>query len=363
MRLILGGLATRLQAPGRRGLATVVFDRSLKRQHREAAGRSPGLPQYTYLRDEVAERLADRLDDVHESYSFPEAVDLSCGNGHVRRALRGRGGVRKLLELDTGEAMLAASAAEEAASTPSAAEDAADDDEEGDFAPIEVTRRVLDDEVPRLKRESADLIVSSMNLHWVNDLPGTLASVRRALRPNGLFLGAMLGGETLAEMRSAFVLADLERRGGVAQRMSPLCSVADAGALLQAAGFALPTVDTEVVTVRYPDAWTLWHHLRAMGDSHAAINRACADRATLLAAASIYSEMYADADGSIPASFQIIYLTGWSPHESQQRPLARGSAEFSLKDLAGVTTPDDIPKAASPKKIPVVLPGMKEPKD
>ena len=259
--------------------------------------------------------------------------------------------------------MLAASAAEEAASTPSAAEDAADDDEEGDFAPIEVTRRVLDDEVPRLKRESADLIVSSMNLHWVNDLPGTLASVRRALRPNGLFLGAMLGGETLAEMRSAFVLADLERRGGVAQRMSPLCSVADAGALLQAAGFALPTVDTEVVTVRYPDAWTLWHHLRAMGDSHAAINRACADRATLLAAASIYSEMYADADGSIPASFQIIYLTGWSPHESQQRPLARGSAEFSLKDLAGVTTPDDIPKAASPKKIPVVLPGMKEPKD
>ena len=144
----------------------------------------------------------------------------------------------------------------------------------------------------------------------------------------------MLGGETLAEMRSAFVLADLERRGGVAQRMSPLCSVADAGALLQAAGFALPTVDTEVITVRYPDAWTLWAHLRGMGESHASVHRSHASQDTLLAAAAIYAEMYADpTDGSIPASFQLIYLTGWSPHESQQRPLPRGSGQVSLKDL------------------------------
>ena len=156
----------------------------------------------------------------------------------------------------------------------------------------------------------------------------------RALRPNGLFLGAMLGGETLSEMRSSFVLSDLERRGGVAQRMSPLCSVADAGALLQGAGFALPTVDTEVLTVSYPDAWTLWHHLRGGGDAHATVHRTGADRSTMLAAASIYSEMYAtDADGSIPASFQLVYLTGWAPHESQQRPLARGSGGISLKDL------------------------------
>ena len=310
-----------------RGLATEVFNRALKRQQREAAAKIPSaLSQYTYLRDEVAERLVERLEDIHESYNFPEAVDLCCGNGHVRRALAGgRGGVEKLLELDTSEAMLAASAeAAESEATP-------DDD---DFPPVTVTRQIVDDEVPRLERESADLVLSSMNLHWVNDLPGTLAAARRILRPNGLFLGCMLGGETLAEMRSAFVLADLERRGGVSQRMSPLCSVADAGALLQAAGFALPTVDTEILTVRYPDAWTLWHHLRAMGDAHATVHRTAASRETLLAASAIYAEMYADpVDGSIPASFQLIYMTGWSPHDSQQRPLPRGSGQISLKDL------------------------------
>lgn len=132
-------------------------------------------------------------------------------------------------------------------------------------------------------QEQYDLLISSMNLHWVNDLPRTLASFRRALKPNGLFLGAMIGGDTLMEMRSSFVLADLERKGGVAQRMSPLCSLADAGALMQAAGFSIPTVDTEVVTIHYPNAWTLWHHLRAMGDSHATFARATADLNTLLA--------------------------------------------------------------------------------
>ena len=221
---------------------------------------------------------------------------------------------------------------------------------------MEVTQRLLDEERPALEAESADLVVSSMALHWVNDLPGTLGAVRKALRPNGLFLGAMLGGETLAEMRSAFVLADLERRGGVAQRMSPLCAVSDAGALLQATGFALPTVDTEIITIRYPHAWALWHHLRAMGESHATHQRSAADTSTLLAAAAIYQELYGDPDdGSIPATFQVIYLTGWAPHESQQRPLPRGSATVSLKDLnlpGGVST-GELPKGVEivdPKK-------------
>ena len=311
------------------------------------------LEQYSYLRDEVAERLMDRLDDVHETYAFADAVDLCSSNGHVRRALAGRGGVERLLELDASEAMLAASAAEEAAGGGGG-----DGGEDDGFEKLEVSRRVLDDENPKLERESADLIVSSMALHWVNDLPGTLATARRALKPNGLFLGSMLGGETLAEMRSAFVLADLERRGGVAQRMSPLCSVADAGALLQAAGFALPTVDTEVLTVRYPDAWTLWNHLRGMGESHATVHRSQADRETMLAAAAIYQEMYGDpADGSIPASFQLIYLTGWSPHESQQRPLARGSAQLSLKDL-NLPGLEEIAKGGG-----VTLSGAKKPSD
>eukprot|EP00966_Prymnesium_polylepis_P087513 2024976-Prymnesium_polylepis.2 len=198
---------------------------------------------------------------------------------------------------------------------------------------FEVVQHEMEDEVRVLPRETYDLVASSMALHWVNDLPGALAGFRRALKPDGLFLGAMLGGDTLQEMRSAFVLADLERRGGVAQRMSPLCSVADAGALMQSAGFSLPTVDTEVITIHYPDAWTLWHHLRAMGESHATVNRAASDQTTLLTAAAIYRELYGDADGNIPATFQIIYFAGWSPHESQPKPLQRGSGTISLKDL------------------------------
>lgn len=320
-------------APPRRGLAAqIVFDRALKRHHRERAALSPGRAQYDYLRDEIAERLCERLDDIHETYSFGDAVDLCAGSGHVRRALAGRG-VARLLECDSSPAMLAASAADAASAAAAAAEPPLPDEEDEDDEPMVVTQLELDDELPALERESCDLIISSMHMHWVNDLPGTLAAARRALRPNGLFLAAMLGGETLAEMRSAFVLADLERHGGVAQRMSPLCSVADAGALLQAAGFALPAVDTEVLPVRYPDAWTLWHHLRAMGESHATVQRAAADRDTLLAAAAAYGTMYGDADGSIPASFQVIYMVGWAPHESQQRPLARGSGQVSLKDL------------------------------
>jgi len=312
-----------------RGLASIIFDRPLKRHHRERAALSPHHQQYAYLRDEVAERLADRLDDVHSSYAFNDAVDLGCGTGHMRRAMSGRG-VRNLIECDLSPAMLAASAAEAAAGAELSTAAAAALGE----APTIISQLELDDELPAMEKGSADLITSSMNLHWVNDLPGTLASIRRALRPNGLFLGAMLGGETLAEMRSAFVLADLERRGGVAQHMSPLCSVADAGALLQAAGFSLPAIDTEVITIRYPDAWTLWHHLRSMGESHATVQRAAPDQMALLAAASAYAEVYGDpTDGSIPASFQIIYLTGWSPHDSQQRPLPRGTGAISLKDL------------------------------
>ena len=150
----------------------------------------------------------ERLEDIHEDYDFPNAVDLACGTGHVRRALSGgRGGVRSLLELDSSEVLLAASAAEEAAASGGAAPSEAHDvDGDDDFPPLEVTRRVVDHELPTLERESADLVISSMALHWVNDLPRTLAAARRVLRPNGLFLGAFLGGETLAEMRSAFVV-------------------------------------------------------------------------------------------------------------------------------------------------------------
>ena len=295
-----------------RQLATKIFDGTLKAHHRERAALAPDFGNYSYLHEEVARRLLDRLDDIHESYEFSDAVDLSCGPGHVRRLLDGRG-VQRMLEFDSSGTMLALSATDAAGPNP---------------PEFEVTQVQLreGEEFPKLPKESADLIVSCMHMHWVNDLPALLTSARRALRPNGLFLAAMLGGDTLSEMRSSFVLADLERRGGVAQRMSPLATVSDCGALLQAAGFSLPTVDTDKLVVHYPDAWTLFHHLRAMGDSHAVLDRSASSQETLLASAAAYREMYGDAEtGEIPATFQMIFLTGWAPHESMQKPLSPGS--------------------------------------
>jgi len=193
---------------------------------------------------------------------------------------------------------------------------------------------------------SLDLVVSSLALHWVNDLPEAFAQIRRALRPDGLFLGAMLGGETLSELRNSFVAADLERRGGVADHASPLTRVADVGDLLQSAGFALTTVDTETLTVGYADPFVLMDHLQGMGEGHAppAERRAAPDRASLLAAAAVYASLYGrpaatdgaegEEGGGIPASFEVIYMIGWAPHASQPRPLSPGAASASLKDIA-----------------------------
>ncbi len=308
---------------------SLVFDRKLKARQRDAAAANQQAHRYDYLKDEIAHRLVDRLDDIHATYTFPHAVDLGAGSGHVRRALAELAERRKiasLTEYDASREALARSAADAAAATTPHA-----------FARLE--QRHVDEEDAELEPASCDLILSSMALHWVNDLPGTLAKIRRALKPNGLFLAAFLGGETLAEMRSALVLADLERNGGVAPHMSPLVSVADASALLQSSGFALPTVDTEEVRIGFPDAWTAWHHLRCMGESNATARRAPHDQSdydTLLAAAAAYSSVYGDGE-SIPASFQVIYLIGWAPHESQARPLPRGSGKVpgtvSLKEL------------------------------
>lgn len=311
-----------------------VFDRTLKAHQRDCAARAPDYEKYSYLHAEVASRLLERLDDIHESYDFQDAVDIGCGNGHARRLLGGRG-IERLLECDSSAEMLALSAA----------------DAKGPNAPEFTVKQLhIDEEELELPPKSADLIISSMALHWINDLPGALVKARRALKPNGLFLAAFLGGETLAEMRSSFVLADLERHGGVSQHMSPLASMADAGALLHAAGFALPTVDTEVIRVGYPDAWTLWHHLRAMGESNATLRRTPSNLATLLASAAIYRELYGDEEGNIAATFQVIYMIGWGPSAADQpRPLPRGSGQVSLKELGLEFPPLEGPPLPEPK--------------
>ena len=185
--------------------------------------------------------------------------------------------------------------------------------------------------------QSQDLIVSLMSLHWANDLPGALSQIRRALRPDGLFLGALLGAGTLKELRAVLTQAELEIRGGAQARVSPFADGFDGAALLQRAGFALPVADVDRLTVRYPDLYALVQDLRAMGETNALAGAIRPMTRGLLArAVELYAERFGEPDGRIPATFEIIHLAGWAPHESQQKPLPRGSAKVRLADALGV---------------------------
>jgi hypothetical protein len=173
-----------------------------------------------------------------------------------------------------------------------------------------------------------------MALHWTADLPGALVQLRQALKPDGLLLAAMLGGQTLVELRTALFEAELAEEGGVSPRVSPAIELGDAAALLQRAGFAMPVADSETITVSYPDALALMRDLRSMGETNAlaARRRNPMRRATLARAAAIYAERFSDTDGRIRASFQVLFLAGWAPHSSQPQPLPRGSATHSLAE-------------------------------
>jgi SAM-dependent methyltransferase len=189
-------------------------------------------------------------------------------------------------------------------------------------------------ETLRLPPESLDLVVSGLALQFVNDLPGVLAQIRRALRPDGLLLAALLGGDTLTELRQCFAAAEAELEGGVSPRVAPFADLRDIGALLQRAGFALPVTDVDRVVVRYDSAFALMADLRRMGATNILVERRRAPtrRATLLRMAQIYGERFSDPDGRIRATFDVIWLSGWAPHESQQQPLKPGSAKASLAE-------------------------------
>ena len=191
-----------------------------------------------------------------------------------------------------------------------------------------------DDEVLELAPQSLHLAVSALALHFANDLPGLMTQIRRALRPDGLFLAALLGGDTLTELRQAFAAAEVESEGGLSPRVLPFADLRDLGALLQRAGFALPVTDVDRVVVRYANAFALMQDLRRMGATNvlAERRRTPLRRATLLRMAEIYSERFADGDGRIRATFDVVWLSGWAPHASQQQPLKPGSAKARLED-------------------------------
>jgi len=185
----------------------------------------------------------------------------------------------------------------------------------------------------RLSRGSLDLALSALAFQFVNDLPGVLAQIRRALKPDGLLLAAMIGGDTLTELRQSFAAAEAECEGGVSPRVAPFADLRDIGGLLQRAGLALPVTDVDRVVVRYDNAFALMQDLRRMGATNILIERrrTPSRRATLLKMAQIYAERFADPDGRIRATFDIVWLSAWAPHESQPKPLRPGSAKASLE--------------------------------
>jgi SAM-dependent methyltransferase len=291
-----------------------VFDRGAVRRHRDRA--AAGIRDHDFLFREAGERLADRLDDI--SRDFPLALDLGCHGGELGRLLAGRGGIETLVQSDLSPAM---------ATWAGGLSVAADEE----FLPF--------------AGETFDAILSCLSLHWVNDLPGAMVQARRALKPDGLFLAAMLGEETLTELRQSLAEAEIAGEGGLSPRVSPFTDVRDAGALLQRAGFALPVVDSDTITISYADPLRLMGDLRGMGETNAVAERrkGFMRRATLMAALDHYRKTFADDDGRVPATFQVITLTAWAPHESQQKPLRPGSARERLADALGTaeTGPED----------------------
>ena len=185
-----------------------------------------------------------------------------------------------------------------------------------------------------LQPESLDLVVSALAFQFVNDLPGVLAQIRRALRPDGLLLAAMIGGDTLTELRQSFAAAEAEREGGMSPRVAPFADLRDLGSLLQRAGFALPVTDVDRIVVRYDSAFALMQDLRRMGATNILVERrrTATRRATMLRMAQIYAERFADADGRIRATCDVIWLSAWAPHQSQQKPLKPGSAKVGLAE-------------------------------
>jgi SAM-dependent methyltransferase len=194
------------------------------------------------------------------------------------------------------------------------------------------------EEILPLGAGTIDLALSALSLQFVNDLPGMLSQIRRALKPDGLLLAALIGGSTLSELREAFSQAELDIEGGVSPRVAPFADVRDMGGLLQRAGFALPVTDSDTLTVRYDNAFALMADLRAMGATNVMVQRrkSFTRRATLLRMADIYRERFCDPDGRVRATFEIIWISGWAPHEGQQKPLKPGSAKTRLADALGV---------------------------
>ncbi|UVK41809.1 methyltransferase domain-containing protein [Mesorhizobium sp. AR07] len=281
-----------------------IVDISLWLAHKRRALDTP-VDGADFLMRRAAEDLADRLGAVERR--FGKAAVLFCQTSAAAEILAGSGKVTDIVRVETDTAFLTGGGA-------------------GMIAPLET--------VP-FEPESLDLAISLLSLQAMNDIPGMLIQIRRALRPDGLFLGAFAGAGTLFELRESLLAAETELYGGASPRVIPFTDVRDAGALLQRAGFALPVADVETVTVRYASLLSLMADLRAMGETSPLTDRSRrpGSRKLFARAAEIYAERFSDRDGRVRASFSIVWMSGWAPDASQQKPLKPGSAKVSLKTI------------------------------
>ncbi|XP_076971296.1 arginine-hydroxylase NDUFAF5, mitochondrial isoform X1 [Tamandua tetradactyla] len=343
-----------------------IFDRNMKRKQKNWAARQSEPRKYDYLREEVGSRVADRVYDI--ARDFPLALDVGCGRGYIAQHLN-KETVGKFFQADIAENALKNNLETE----------------------IPTASVLADEEFLPFRENTFDLVVSSLSLHWVNDLPGALEQIHYVLKPDGVFIGAMFGGDTLYELRCALQLAETEREGGFSPHVSPFTAVNDLGHLLGRAGFNTLTVDTDEIQVNYPGMFELMEDLQGkrsirhkvfafteshcesyiivqsssrnmatgtqlyifrqfppasplrleqqgMGESNCSWNRkALLHRDTMLAAAAVYREMYRNEDGSIPATYQIYYMIGWKYHDSQAKPAERGSATVSFGELGKIS--------------------------
>jgi SAM-dependent methyltransferase len=282
----------------------VLFDRKLLRARRR---RAIALGEETFLVDQVAQEFAERLTAVKRQFAL--ALDLGTLGGTLAKELAKTGQVGRVI----------------------VSEPIAHRSEK--FSTI-----AGDEELLPFADEKFDLVVSALSLQWVNDLPGTLVQIRRILKPDGLLLAALIGGESLNELRASFAAAEAELTGGASPRVSPFVEVRSLGALLQRAGYALPVVDSDRHIVRYRDPFKLFSDLRRMSATNALTERSRKPltRKILARAAEIYARRFSNPDGRLRATFDVLWISGWSPHASQQQPLKPGSAKARLADALGV---------------------------
>ena len=286
-----------------------IFDRRLlcQRRHRSAQGMGGAVPDF--LLERLAGDLSDRLSMIRRT--FPLGVNLGAHHGGLSRVLRPLDQIGLMVDVDGVPAMLAR---------------------------CDGPHVLADEELLPFAPASLDLIVSGLSLQFVNDLPGALSQILRALKPDGLFLAGLIGGRSLFELRDAFMCAEAQLDDGASPRVAPFADLRDLGSLMQRAGFAQPVVDSDVVEVSYTTPFALMHELRAMGAGNVLKARDLRPlrRATLMRAVEIYTQRYGLPGGRIKATFEIVTLTGWSPHDSQQKPLRPGSAQARLADALGV---------------------------